>query len=187
MKKRKRIGLIVFGWLAVVALLASCVSTKMAEEPPKLRIQSVVPLIVVNGPPPETRRVRGFRMLSVTNPLVLGSNYSMAIFSPSGGPTNLTVRAYYSRSAPHLFNAVYPSNSSAYMGTNYFEPVSGFFTGVSSVALATNDWAFVDFQLRAEAFDDANRGSGFITFVGRGTSGTNTYEMMFVYPVESPY
>lgn len=197
---------IAVAWLSLAVVLASCVATKVGGTKSTPTVTSkgpwktgTMPLVLGNGP-----NEGGFfsRFARIFLPAGLSSaydtlpeittdfSYALSIRTPTGGPTNMTVRAFYTKVAGTAFNPAYPSNSAALTGTNFFDPISGYFTGTQSVTLNTNvgDWTDVYFQFRTNGFVTAQYGNGFITFVARGTNSTGQiFEGLYAYRFVSPY
>lgn len=196
---------IAVAWLSLAAVLASCVATKVGGAKPTPSTTSkapfkigTMPLVLGNGPNEGgffSRFARlflpaGFSSAYDTLPeITTDFSYALSIRTPTGAPTNMIVRAFYTRVGVNFNNAAYPSNTATSLGTNYFEPISGYFTGTQSIALNTNvgDWTDIFFQFRTNGFANLNQGNGFITFVARGTNSTGQvfeglYAYRFVYP-----
>ncbi len=184
MKKKIHLYLVLV-WLLFIAVLAGCATMTMHRA--DMRIQSNNPLIVVNGPPPGGLFRKPRILTQVTNAIQANEEHTMSIQVPSSGPTNLKVRAYYTRVAYNAITGVVSPSNSPVLGTNYFDQAAGHWNGASSVAVNPGGWTNVDFQLNTNGFVSDSRESGHITFVFRGTNGTNVYEAVYVYPVTSPY
>lgn len=192
-------------WLSLAVVLASCVATKVGGAKPTPTTTSkgpwktgTLPLVLGNGPN-EGGFFRAFRFFlpggfssaSDTLPeITTDLSYALSIRTPTGGPTNMAVRAFYTRVGTNVLNAAYPSNTSYPLGSTYFEAISGYFTGTQSIALSTNvgDWTDVYFQFKTNGFVAAGQGNGFITFVARGTNSTGqVFEGLYAYRFVSPY
>lgn len=188
-------------WLSLAVVLASCVATKVgtkpkAKEPYKI---TVPPLVLGNGPNEggggffrlsRLFRPNGLSTSSETLPeITTDCGYALSIRTPLGGPTNLNLRAFYTRVGTNVVNPAYPSNTSYPLGTNYFDAISGYFNGTQSIALNTNvgEWTDVYFQFKTNGFVAASQGDGFITFVARGTNSSGqVYEGLYAYRFISP-
>lgn len=190
--------LIALVWLSLAVVLASCVATKVSGTKPPAKAPfklTVPPLVLGNGPNEgggffRLFRPNGLSTSSETLPeITTDSGYALSIRTPLGGPTNLNVRAYYTRVATNVVNPAFPSNTSYPLGSNYFDAISGYFTGTQSVALNTNvgEWTDVYFQFKTNGFVAANQGDGFITFVARGTNSSGqVFEGLYAYRFISP-
>jgi len=192
-------------WLSLAVVLASCVATKVSGSKPTPTVTSkgpwktgTLPLVLGNGPNEGGffRAIRaflpaGFSSAADTLPeIYVDESYALSIRTPTSAPTNMTVRAFYTRVGTTFGNPAYPSNTSYSLGSSYFEAIPGYFTGTQSIALSTNvgDWTDVYFQFKTNGFVAAGQGNGFITFVARGTNSSGqVFEGLYAYRFVSPY